>query len=279
MNEWFFLGEIFTGQNSDDNGNIGEDDYSGADYSISGLPMDTLPYWLRITIYGESEDEYPDTQSAGTSQLPDLTETNGQLISPGSLTPEGSGQLLDSIRDGSLEFITITTQAGNVFFLIIDRARESNNVYFLAPVTEYYLMSLARQAGEGAGIQGAGLPGIIQEELRPIYAGQFEIHDRTPQAGQGGGLGSLGVNNLIVLILVTVVVVIVLGISAAKKKKKRSGLIAFADSEDDYDAGSDEHDHDEHRPGDAPPQVAPKLRPLNADEVFIHSISESESEQ
>ena len=52
-------------------------------------------------------------------------------------------------EDGDKQFYTITTEAGNVFYLIIDGKRDSNNVYFLNGVTEADLMALAEK-DEGA---------------------------------------------------------------------------------------------------------------------------------
>lgn len=47
--------------------------------------------------------------------------------------------------DGDKQFYTITTEAGNVFYLIVDGKRDSNNVYFLNGVTEADLIALAEK--------------------------------------------------------------------------------------------------------------------------------------
>jgi len=66
---------------------------------------------------------------------------------PNNLTPEGQGAVLDHLNSwDNIEFITIETPAGNVFHLIIDHTRNSNNVYFLNSVTEWDLLHLAAQA-------------------------------------------------------------------------------------------------------------------------------------
>lgn len=49
------------------------------------------------------------------------------------------------VRMGEKQFYTITTDAGNVFYLVIDGKREDNNVYFLNGVTESDLMALAEK--------------------------------------------------------------------------------------------------------------------------------------
>lgn len=68
-------------------------------------------------------------------------------IPSGALTPEGTGTILDSVADGDKQFYTITSEAGNVFYLIIDGDRDSNNVYFLNGVTEEDLLALAEKSG------------------------------------------------------------------------------------------------------------------------------------
>jgi len=60
----------------------------------------------------------------------------------------GDGWIVDAIEGGAnpyLEFFTFTTIHGNQFYLIIDRARPGNNVYFLNHVHERDLFDLAFQ--------------------------------------------------------------------------------------------------------------------------------------
>ena len=66
---------------------------------------------------------------------------------PNNFTPDGQGEVLDHLHSGDgIEFITITTPVGNVFHLIIDHTRSSNNVFFLNAVTEWDLLTLAAEA-------------------------------------------------------------------------------------------------------------------------------------
>lgn len=77
---------------------------------------------------------------------PDNDETAGIPF-----TPDGTGEVVD-MADGTKDnkqFYTITTEEGNIFYLIIDGERESDNVYFLNAVTEADLMALAEK-GEDA---------------------------------------------------------------------------------------------------------------------------------
>lgn len=85
--------------------------------------------------------------NGGSSNTPEETETTSS-IPEGAFTPEGTGTVLDTATgaDGDKQFYTITTEAGNVFYLIIDGKRDDNNVYFLNGVTEADLMALAEKS-------------------------------------------------------------------------------------------------------------------------------------
>ena len=85
--------------------------------------------------------------NTGSSDSQEETETTS-AIPDGAFTPEGTGTVLDTATgaDGDKQFYTITTEDGNVFYLIVDGKRDSNNVYFLNGVTESDLMALAEKS-------------------------------------------------------------------------------------------------------------------------------------
>lgn len=61
-------------------------------------------------------------------------------------TPDGSATVVDNATDEQgKEFYTIMTPDENVFYLIIDKQRDGENVYFLNAVTESDLMALAQK--------------------------------------------------------------------------------------------------------------------------------------
>ncbi len=70
---------------------------------------------------------------------------------PNPFTPDGTGTVVDNATDqDGKEFFTITTAEEAVFYLVIDRQRETENVYFLNAVTVADLMALAESSGEPA---------------------------------------------------------------------------------------------------------------------------------
>jgi hypothetical protein len=80
---------------------------------------------------------------------PPIIPVTEQAPTARPFTPPGTGTVVDNVtnEDGK-EFFTISSAAGNIFFLIIDRQRETENVYFLNAVTERDLLALAKEAGE-----------------------------------------------------------------------------------------------------------------------------------
>lgn len=96
------------------------------------------------TASGGTNSQGGSSGSTGNSGTPEPTTSS---VPDGAFTPEGTGTVLDSAtgEDGDKQFYTITTEAGNVFYLIIDGKRDDNNVYFLNGVTEADLMALAEK--------------------------------------------------------------------------------------------------------------------------------------
>ncbi|MCL1975899.1 MAG: DUF4366 domain-containing protein [Firmicutes bacterium] len=63
-------------------------------------------------------------------------ESESSVSEPHPFTPSGIDTVVDNATDGDdKEFYTISTADGDVFYLIIDRQRNSQNVYFLNAVT------------------------------------------------------------------------------------------------------------------------------------------------
>ena len=113
------------------------------------LPTSALAnvYYAEIPDISEISTELPEEVS-----LPDETpESSPWAQSPwdepenaNPFTPDGTATVTDNATsDDGKEFFTFTTPEGNVFFLVIDRSRPTNNVYFLNAVTEQDLMALA----------------------------------------------------------------------------------------------------------------------------------------
>lgn len=93
----------------------------------------------------------PSSAQAGSAQNESSStedEETESSVPEGAFTPDGTGSILDSAteQEDEKQFYTITTEDGNVFYLIIDGKRDSQNVYFLNGVTEEDLMALAEKS-------------------------------------------------------------------------------------------------------------------------------------
>ena len=70
--------------------------------------------------------------------------------------PGGTGTVVEQTDEGGKEFYTIMTADENVFYLVIDRQRETENVYFLNAVTEADLLPLVE------------MPAVEEPEPTPV---------------------------------------------------------------------------------------------------------------
>lgn len=104
------------------------------------------------------------TDTVQTSATSQPTATDALSVDPqpsaGPVAPPGGqGTVIDNVSaDGGREFFTIATPDENVFYLVIDRQRDSENVYFLNAVTESDLMALAKKEKEPEGGGASAVP-------------------------------------------------------------------------------------------------------------------------
>ena len=93
---------------------------------------------LSVTAFAQGTEELPAEDATNDSNVV-VEETED---SP-ALTPEGNAALVDDFG-GNKQLITVTTKAGNYFYILIDRANEDKEtaVHFLNQVDEADLMAL-----------------------------------------------------------------------------------------------------------------------------------------
>jgi len=154
------------------------------------------PYYTQDADLPQQDDgePMPDADDlADTDDLTDADETGvidadgdepipctGEFVDSGEtnpFTPDGTGTVVDNATDGDgKEFFNIVTPDGNVFYLVIDRQRNKDNVYLLNAVTEQDLISLAKP-GDGSANAKPDMPaGIPEPEPEP----QNEEEPATP---------------------------------------------------------------------------------------------------
>ena len=121
----------------------------------------------------------------GSEPTPQPTTTPN----PVALTPGGNLTLVDDIEGEQAEdkqFITVVTRNGNYFYIIIDRAGDGENVYFLNMVDETDLLTLIEEMDD-APTQTVVAP---QPEPQPPTTTEPEPQPE-PETKSGGGMGGI----------------------------------------------------------------------------------------
>lgn len=105
--------------------------------AIAGCLMVSTPVFAQ----GDDPEAVTETLEENPGDAQVTTEESSDPLSF-----DGTGTVVDNVQQGSKQFYTISTDAGNVFYLIIDLDKDSNNVYFLDTTKERDLLALAEQA-------------------------------------------------------------------------------------------------------------------------------------
>jgi len=216
-----------------------------------------LPFFT-LTASAEPDVETPEVTEVITVELPVLPEnllpadvivstdeteipvTDFEVPPPRPFTPSGTGTVVDHATDGDgKEFYTIMTPDENVFYLVIDRQRSSENVYFLNAVTEADLMALAE-------IPERPAPVVPAQPMPPVEPEPDTTVTPTPSPDVDGG-GNMG---LIALLIAAVLIGGGAGwyFKIYRPKQRSAGM------EEDYVAdGYDAYGQDTEQDDDAPP--------------------------
>ena len=144
-------------------------------------------------------------------------------------TPDGTGTVVDNATDeDGKEFFTITTPSENIFYLVIDRQRDENNVYFLNAVTESDLLALA---------EPDPAPPVTETDTPQPTPEPDTVEPEEPEPDTAKAASS-GLTN----ILVIVAILLVGGAAAYYFKIYRPQHEAPAEEDDEYDYGEGEDD-------------------------------------
>ena len=214
-----------------------------------------------VTAYAGGVDPHP-------QPLPEETEeptTGGIEMEPEDVpvTPKGNAALVDDFF-GDKQLITVTTKAGNYFYILIDRANEDKEtaVHFLNQVDDADLQALLEDGKAApetctcttkceAGAVNTNCPVCktnMTECTGPEPEPQEPEETEPPQEEEAKSTGMGG--------LVVFLVVALIGGGAALyffKFKKPKADTKGGDELDEYDFGEDEDDEDEPTPEDEEP--------------------------
>ena len=210
-----------------------------------------------VTAYAGGADPdpvpLPETTEA-PAEVPEETEepTTGGMEPEGvPVTPQGNATLVDDFF-GDKQLITVTTKAGNYFYILIDRANEDKEtaVHFLNQVDDADLQALLEDGKKEpevcnctakcqAGAVNTACP-VCKNNLTACNGPEPkpQPEEEKPQEEKPSGMGGL----------VVFFVVVLLGGGAALyflKFKKENADTTGNDDLTEYDFGEDEDDEDE----------------------------------
>ena len=177
-----------------------------------------------VTAYASSDEDYEET-TGGYEEATVTVEEETETQESSSFTPDGTGTVTDTATDeDGKQFYTITTPAGNTFYLIIDLERDSDNVYFLDAVTEADLLALAELSGETVTTTAD-----TEQEVENDTDAETTAEPETEQQESNGNAGTL----------LLVAAVVLIGGGAAWYFKIHRSKQQMAEPEDDYGGDSD----------------------------------------
>jgi hypothetical protein len=133
------------------------------------------------TAYAFTDETADDSQATP----PAVTEPEPAPVEAVELTPDGQMTLVDDISGDSAadkQFLTIITKNGNYFYIVIDRAGNTENVHFLNLVDESDLLALIEEetTTSAATTPEPVEPAPVEPEPAPA-----------PEAGQAGNLSAI----------------------------------------------------------------------------------------
>jgi Uncharacterized enzyme of heme biosynthesis len=139
---------------------------------------------------GEDTEPTPTPEATTEEATPPPSTINPN---PQTLTPDGNLTLVDDIDGEQAEdkqFITVVTKNGNYFYIIIDRAGDTDNVYFLNMVDEADLLALIEEMEDAPPTQTVVTP--QPEPQQPTTPTEPEP-DPEPEKKSGGMGGILAI--------------------------------------------------------------------------------------
>lgn len=185
-----------------------------------------------------------------TADTEETTETESEEAdeeteeSAGAFSESGNLSLLDDVETDEakeLEYMTVQTKSGAVFYLVIDRSADTENVYFLNQVDELDLMAIMDDA------QKQEYESSLKEEPQEVPETPIEDEPTADEPVDEEPQADLQINNLALFGVIGVIAALVIGgYVFMKKKAKKDG----ADLDEDLEFYDDEEyeNEDEQEP-------------------------------
>lgn len=204
---------------------------------------------LSMAVFSSTAHADGKNQTATPTPLPTATPTVAPTLTPATatktLTPDGNLTLIDDLSgaaSGDKQFITVVTKSGNYFYIIIDRASNSENVHFLNKVDEIDLMEILKE-------DGYEVPATPTPTPTPRPTANIE-EIKTQEDGKSGSP----------LMFVVLLAAGGVGAYVFLKKKKATPKSAPHMEDFDYDDEEDEYESEDDESEEAPVKSPVKNR-------------------
>lgn len=177
------------------------------------LCMAALMCGFAVTANAQSDEPIIEaTPAPVVTTAPTPVPTPESVLTP----PGGTGTVVEQTDEEGKEFYTIMTADENVFYLVIDRQRETENVYFLNAVTEADLLPLVE------------MPAVEEPEPTPVTT---PVPDTAPMPEIESGPD-------VRLLLILVLAVLAIGLAFFYVKKRfaaRGNEESYEHEPEDYE--------------------------------------------
>jgi len=216
---------------------------------VTLLAMLLLTCIFTTAAYAQSNEPTDSTgqtnQSAEVAPAPETTlETT-----PAPLTPDGQMTLVDDVSSGQAQdkqFLTVVTKNGNYFYIVIDKAGSSDNVYFLNLVDESDLLPLIKDDTVTSPVEAVTSPATGQGGSTAQTAASDTVQSggsaSTPDKTAAKPASNMSLVLGIIVILALIGGGVFFYIKVLKPKKSKSGGKPSELDDFDFDDDDDELD-------------------------------------
>ena len=160
------------------------------------------------------------------------------------LTPDGNLEIVDDILHEDKQFITVKSRSGAEFYIVIDRSRDSDNVYFLNQVDDVDLFALLEEDSaascsckEKCAVGAVNSDCLVCRMDMKSCKGKVSEVKSEPDAEPNSAEPS-GKQNILTVILIVVVIgggAVIGFLKLRKNKPKAASVPDFDDATDDDD--------------------------------------------